>query len=63
MESMREKCPYSELFWTVFSRIQTEYGEVRSIGDFSVGDFCLVKYLMLQSFFQKSAYSAVTFFI
>ena len=22
--SLREKCPYSELFWSVFSRIQTE---------------------------------------
>ena len=24
----REKCPYSEFFWSVFSRIQTEYGEI-----------------------------------
>ena len=24
---MREKCPYSELFWSAFSRIWTEYGE------------------------------------
>ena len=23
--SLREKCPYSELFWSVFSRIRTEY--------------------------------------
>ena len=22
---LRKKCPYSELFWSVFSRIQTEY--------------------------------------
>ena len=22
--SLHEKCPYSELFWSVFSRIQTE---------------------------------------
>ena len=27
--SLREKCPYSELFWSVFSRIRTEYGEIR----------------------------------
>ena len=27
--SLREKCPYSELFWSVFSRIWTEYGEMR----------------------------------
>ena len=26
--SLREKCPYSELFWSVFSRILTEYGEI-----------------------------------
>ena len=28
--SLLKKCPYSELFWSVFSRIQTEYGEIRS---------------------------------
>ena len=27
---LREKCPYSEIFWSVFSRIRTEYGEMRS---------------------------------
>ena len=25
--SLREKCPYSELLWSAFSRIRTEYGE------------------------------------
>ena len=30
-------CPYSELFWSVFSRIWTEYGEIRSIFQYSVG--------------------------
>ena len=29
--ALREKCPYSELFWSIFSRIRTEYGEIRSI--------------------------------
>ena len=29
--SLCEKCPYSEFFWSVFSRIRTEYGEKRSI--------------------------------
>ena len=24
---MRKKCPYSELFWSAFFRIGTEYGE------------------------------------
>ena len=28
---LREKCPYSELFWSAFSRVRTEYGEIRSI--------------------------------
>ena len=28
---LREKCPYSELFWSVFSRIRTEYGEILRI--------------------------------
>ena len=26
---MRKKSPYSELFYSVFSRIRTEYGEIR----------------------------------
>ena len=30
-KTLREKCPYSELFWPAFSRIRTEYGEIRSI--------------------------------
>ena len=34
--SLREKCPYSELFWSAFSRIRTEYGEIRSIFPYSV---------------------------
>ena len=28
---MRKNSPYSELFWSAFSRIRTEYGEIRSI--------------------------------
>ena len=27
--TLRKKYPYSELFWSVFSRIRTEYGEIR----------------------------------
>ena len=34
--SMRESCPYSELFWSVFSRIRTEYGEILRISPYSV---------------------------
>ena len=29
METLREKCPCSELFWSVFPRIQTEYVSLR----------------------------------
>ena len=35
--TLREKCPYSELFWSAFSRIRTEYGEVLRISPYSVG--------------------------
>ena len=34
--SLRKKCSYSELFWSAFSRIQTEYAEIRSISPYSV---------------------------
>ena len=33
---LREKCPYSKFFWSVFSRIRTEYGEIRSISTYFV---------------------------
>ena len=29
--TLRKKCPYLEFFWSAFSRIQTKYGEIRSI--------------------------------
>ena len=34
--SLRKKCLYSELFWSAFSLIWTEYGEIRSISLYSV---------------------------
>ena len=34
--ALREKCPYSELFWSVFSRIRTEYGETLCIFPYSI---------------------------
>ena len=34
--ALRKKCPYSELFWSVFSRIRTEYGEILCISPYSV---------------------------
>ena len=29
--SLRKKCPYAEIFWSVFSRIRIEYGEIHRI--------------------------------
>ena len=34
--TLRENFPYSELFWAVFSRIRTEYGEMLRISLYSV---------------------------
>ena len=34
--SLREKCPYSKLFLSAFSRIRTEYGEILRISPYSV---------------------------
>ena len=34
--TLREKCPYSELVWSAFSRIRTEYGEIIRISPYSV---------------------------
>ena len=34
--SLRKKCPYSELFWSGFSRIRTEYEEIRNLSLYSV---------------------------
>ena len=34
--ALREKCPYSGFFWSVFSRIWTEYGEILRISAYSV---------------------------
>ena len=35
-DKLREKCPYSELFWSEFSRIRTEYGEILCTSPYSV---------------------------
>ena len=34
--SLLEKCPYLEFFWSVFSRIRTEYGYIRNISLYSI---------------------------
>ena len=33
---LREKCPYSQLFWSAFSHIRTEYGEILRVPTYSV---------------------------
>ena len=35
-QALRKKCPYLEFFWSVFSRIRTEYGEVLRVSPYSV---------------------------
>ena len=34
--TLHEKCPYSEFFWSLFSCIRIEYGEIQSIFPHSV---------------------------
>ena len=36
LQVLHEKCPYSELFWSEFSRIRTEYEEILRISQYSV---------------------------
>ena len=33
---LHENCLYSEIFWSVFSRIRTEYGKMQSISSYSL---------------------------
>ena len=33
--SLRKMCPHSQLFWSAFSHIRTEYKEIRSISPYS----------------------------
>ena len=37
--SLHEKCLYSKLFWSAFSRIPTEYGEYPSVFSPNAGKF------------------------
>ena len=36
IQTLRKKTLYSKLFWSVFSHIRTEYGEIWSISPYSV---------------------------
>ena len=33
--TLREKCPHSQFFWSIFSLIRTEYGEMWNISRYS----------------------------
>ena len=33
---LRKKCPYSEFFWSAFSRIRTEYGDLLHKSPYSI---------------------------
>ena len=35
LQSLREKCPYSRLFWSIVSHNLTEYGEILRISPYS----------------------------
>ena len=37
--SLRKNCPYSEFFWSVFFRIRTEIGEIRTRKTLNTGTF------------------------
>ena len=37
--TLREKCPYTELFWSVFSCIRTEYRKIRTRNNSVFGHF------------------------
>ena len=52
---LRKNRPYSELFWSAFSRIQTEYEEIRSISPYSVR--------MLENSDQNNSNFFLTFFM
>ena len=42
-KTLRENCPYTELFWSVFSRIRTEYGKIRTRIAPNTDTFCAVR--------------------
>ena len=44
---LREKCLYSEFFWSVFSHIHTEYGEIRTRKTLNMDTFHAVQCLLI----------------
>ena len=58
--TQREKCPITELFWSVFSRIQSKYGKIRTRKPrictiFKQCQSLLILYTVLKSFNVSSA--------
>ena len=55
--TLREKCPYSELFWSVFFHIRIEYGEcgkIRTRITPNTGSFyTVVNYPLVVSYLQQ----------
>ena len=55
LPSLSEKYPYSEFFWSVFSRIRTEYGEIWTRKTANTDTFyavfysCVVDYITTKS--------------
>ena len=64
---LRENCPYSELFWSGFSRIRTEYGEMRVIQSLSVYNLnarkCGPEDLGIRTLFTQSRFKYKVFVI
>ena len=56
--ALRKNCPYSEFFWSIFSRISTEYGHLPSKSSNSVqmpenteqNNFFVLVHIMLQCY-------------
>ena len=64
MDSLREKCPNTEFFWSVFSYNRSEYRKIRTRKNFVFGHFSrsagffvigtsIIKELMVNYFRQK----------
>ena len=59
---MREKCPYSELFLSVFSRICTEYGEVTT-SDHSDHYFLMMSLFERYNYLRGTIFFIIIFFL
>ena len=53
--SLRKKCPNTEFFWSAFSRIETEYGNLRNMGKYRPEKLWKKKF----GHFSRSVYSVI----